>query len=324
MKSFISFVMIDNTYQYKINTMNLRELEYLVAVADELHFHKAAARCFVSQPTLSGQIKKLEEELGVLLIDRSNRQVLMTDAGKAVVKQARTILSHSKELKEIAQSFHDPMVSEIHVGLIPTIAPYLLPRIMSPLKHQFPNLKLWLHEYQTHILLDKLKHAELDLLILALPIDSHEFSEINLFEEPFWLAISKQNDLANKELIQLNDLNDQEILLLEDGHCLRDHALDVCYMAGASEYNGFHATSLETLRHMVGEGMGMTLLPELAVTKYINTADNINYIPFAKPIPSRRIGMLYRKGSYRKKTYQCLAQVIISEINKIQQQNYNQ
>jgi len=136
--------------------MNLRELEYLIAVADELHFHKAAARCFVSQPTLSGQIKKLEAELGILLIDRNNRQVLMTDAGKAVVEQARTVLSHAKTLKEIAQSFQDPMVSEIHVGLIPTIAPYLLPRIMSPLKQHFPNLKLWLHEYQTHFRYQKL------------------------------------------------------------------------------------------------------------------------------------------------------------------------
>jgi len=296
--------------------MNLRELEYLIAVADELHFHKAAARCFVSQPTLSGQIKKLEAELGILLIDRNNRQVLMTDAGKAVVEQARTVLSHAKTLKEIAQSFQDPMVSEIHVGLIPTIAPYLLPRIMSPLKQHFPNLKLWLHEYQTHILLEKLKQAELDLLILALPIDSHEFSELNLFKEPFWLAVSKQDKLALKRLIHLKDLNQQQILLLEEGHCLRDHALDVCYLAGASEYNNFHATSLETLRHMVGEGMGMTLLPELAVLRYLKSADNISYIPFASPVPTRRIGMLYRKGSYREETYQQIAQVIITEFNK--------
>jgi LysR family transcriptional regulator, hydrogen peroxide-inducible genes activator len=296
--------------------MNLRELEYLVAVADELHFHKAATRCFVSQPTLSGQIKKLEQELGVLLIDRSNRKVLMTDAGKAVVEHARTVLSHSKILKEIATSFQDPMVSEIQLGLIPTVAPYLLPRIMPALTQQFPHLKLWLHEQQTQLLVEKLRYAELDVLILALPIDSHEFKELNLFEEPFWLAVSKQDKLAQKRIIHLKDLNQQQILLLEEGHCLRDHALDVCYMAGASEYNNFHATSLETLRHMVGEGMGMTLLPELAVIRYLKSADNISYIPFANPIPTRRIGMLYRKGSYREETYQKIAHVIMTELNK--------
>ena len=296
--------------------MNLRELEYLVAIADELHFHKAAARCFVSQPTLSGQIKKLEQELGVLLIDRSNRQVFMTDAGKAVVEQARTILSDSKILKEIALSFQDPMVSEIQLGLIPTVAPYLLPRIMPALKQQFPHLKLWLHEQQTQVLLEKLRYAQLDVLILALPIDNHEFKQLNLFKESFWLAVSKQHPLAQKKLIHLNDLNQQQVLLLEEGHCLRDHALDVCYMAGASEFNNFHATSLETLRHMVGEGMGITLLPELAVLRYLKSADNISYIPFAKPIPTRQIGMLFRKNSYREQTYQQIAKTIMAEFTK--------
>jgi len=298
--------------------MNLRDLEYLVALAKELHFHKAAARCFVSQPTLSGQIKKLEEELGVLLIDRSNRQILLTDAGKAVVEQARLVLSNTKVLKEIAKSFQDPMVSEIQLGLIPTVAPYLLPKIMLPLKKQFPNLKLWLHEHKTQVLLKKLRNAELDLLILAFPIESKDFAQINLFEEPFWLTVSKQNKLSTKKLVQLNDLNQQEILLLEEGHCLRDHALDVCYMAGASENNNFHATSLETLRHMVGEGIGLTLLPELAVLTYKkNKNDNTAYIPFAKPAPKRQIGMIYRKGSYREKTYQQIAQVITANLSII-------
>ncbi len=297
--------------------MNLRELEYLIALSEELHFHKAAAKCFVSQPTLSGQLKKLEDELGVLLIERNNRKVSMTDAGKAVVEQAKLVLSGSKVLKEIALSFQDSMVSELQVGLIPTVAPYLLPQIMNPLKQSFPKLKLWLHEYQTHILLEKLRYAELDLLILALPIDSKEFNELILFEEPFWLAVSKQNKLSEKEIVHLQDLDQKEILLLEEGHCLREHALEVCYMAGASEYNNFHATSLETLRHMVGEGMGITLLPELAVLRYLKSTDNnISYIPFSPPAPTRKIGLLYRKGSYREKTYKQIAQVIMAEFEK--------
>ena len=295
--------------------MNIRELEYLIAIADELHFHRAAEKCFVSQPTLSGQIKKLEEELGVLLVERSNRQVTMTDAGKAIVEQARQVIGGTKIIKEMAQSFADPMQCEIQLGLIPTVAPYLLPKIMKPIREKFPHLKLRLHEHQTHILLEKLRRAELDLLILALPIDKHEFSQWDLFQEPFWLAVSREDELSLQDQVQLEDIHNKEILLLEEGHCLRDHALDVCYLAGAAESDSFHATSLETLRHMVGEGIGITLLPELAVsgpptTKNSYIKDNICYIPFKQPVPSRRIGMLFRNGSYRQETYRQIAELI--------------
>ena len=290
--------------------MNLRELEYLVAVDEERHFNRAAVRCFVSQPTLSGQLKKLEEELGVMLIERNTRYVSMTDVGTAVAQQARKILKEVKAIKEITQSFDDPMAGEIKVGLIPTLAPYLLPEIIPELKQNFPRLTLWLHEYLTAVLLEKLKNADLDLLILALPVDSDEFSEIDLFQEAFWLVVPSHETLSKKNTIQLMDLNEQEMLLLEEGHCLRGQALDVCFSAGATENNSFRATSLETLRHMVSEGIGMTLLPELAVPKKRTTSDAITYIPFSEPKPSRRIGMLYRQGSYREETYRKMAQVI--------------
>ncbi len=290
--------------------MNLRELEYLVAVDEELHFNRAAERCFVSQPTLSGQLKKLEEELGVMLIERNTRKVSMTDVGTAVVQQARKILKEVKAIKEITISFDDPMASELQVGLIPTIAPYLLPRIIPELKKKFPQLKLWLHEHLTSVLLEKLKNADLDLLILALPINSDELSEIDLFKENFWLAVPSHTSLSKKNKIQMIDLNEQEMLLLEEGHCLRGQALDVCFSAGATENNTFRATSLETLRCMVGEGIGMTLLPELAIPKKRKQSDTISYIPFSDPKPSRHIGMLYRHGSYREETYEKIAQVI--------------
>jgi len=290
--------------------MNLRELEYLVAVDEERHFNKAAQRCFVSQPTLSGQLKKLEDELGVLLIERNTRQVAMTDVGTAVAQQARQVLKEVKIIKEIALSFDDPMVGELQVGIIPTIAPYLLPLIIPRLKQNFPNLTLWLHEYQTAVLLEKLKNAELDLLILALPIDSNEFSEIDLFEENFWLAVPEHGPLSRKKTVQLEDLLAAEMLLLEEGHCLRGQALDVCFSAGAKENNNFRATSLETLRHMVAEGVGMTLLPELSVPKKQLQSDPVRYIPFSEPRPSRRVGMIFRKGSYREECYQKMAQVI--------------
>ncbi|MCK5647943.1 MAG: DNA-binding transcriptional regulator OxyR [Gammaproteobacteria bacterium] len=290
--------------------MNLRELEYLVAVDEECHFNRAAERCFVSQPTLSGQLKKLEEELGIMLIERNTRHVSMTDAGTAVAQQARKILKEVKAIKEITQSFDDPMAGELKMGLIPTIAPYLLPEIIPELNQQFPRLTLWLYEHQTAVLLEKLKNADLDLLILALPVNTDEFSEINLFQETFWLAVPHHKTLSRKKNIQLMDLNEQEMLLLEEGHCLRGQALDVCFSAGATENNSYRATSLETLRHMVSEGIGMTLLPELAVPKKRTRSDTISYIPFSDPKPSRRIGMLYRQGSYREQTYQQMAQVI--------------
>jgi len=290
--------------------MNLRELEYLVAIDEERHFNRAAQRCFVSQPTLSGQLKKLEQQLGVQLVERNTRQVVMTDVGHAVAAQARRVLMEAKAVKEIAASFHDPLSGALQVGLIPTVAPYLLPVIMPTLREHFANLKLWLHEQQTKVLLEKLRHAELDMMIQALPIENHEFVEIDLYREPFWLLVHCDHELAQRSSITVDDLEGRDMLLLEEGHCLREHTLDVCFKAGAREDNQFHATSLETLRHMVGEGMGLSLLPELAVPKVLNQDENIRYIPFSGTVPIRRIGMLYRKESYRAKTFESLAEVI--------------
>lgn len=296
--------------------MNLRELEYLVAIDETLHFNKAAQRCHVSQPTLSGQLKKLEEELGVLLVERNNRRVVMTAAGQAVAVQARRVLSESRLIKEIAQTFHDPLAGELHLGLIPTVAPYLLPLIMPPLNKRYPGLRLWLHEHQTHVLLDKLRTGELDLLILALPVPHDEFAEVDLFKEPFLLAVPRDEQLAHRPMITLDDLHARQMLLLEEGHCLRGQALDVCFSAGATENAGFHATSLETLRHMVGEGMGMTLMPELAVPARRTKRDAVHYLPFQDPKPSRRIGMLHRKGSYREQAFQKIGEIVRSAVPK--------
>lgn len=290
--------------------MNIRDLEYLIAVDEERHFHRAAERCFVSQPTLSGQLKKLEEELGILLVERNNRQVSMTEAGEAVVKHAHVVLAEINSIKNVASYYKDPMVGDVRVGIIPTVAPYLLPIIMPKLNKAFPKLKIWLYEYQTHVLLEKLQKAELDFLILALPIEKHYFTEADLFREPFRLAVKKDHALAKKKQINLGDIANQELLLLEEGHCLRGHILDVCLLAGVKEEGQYHATSLETLRHMVGEGMGMTLIPELAVPAKTRKADEIRYIEFSDPKPNRRIGMLYRKNSYREETFNNISELI--------------
>ena len=290
--------------------MNLRELQYLVALDEERHFRKAAERCFVSQPTLSGQLKKLEDELGVLLVERTKRQVLMTEVGTVIAERARRILTDVKSLHEIAQSYQDPMAGEVHVGLIPTVAPYLLPHIMPKIRKQFPQLKLWLYEYQTDILLEKLRRGEVDVLILALLDETNDFTELDLYDEAFQLAVPRGNKLAQQKSIGLDDLNNSEMLLLEEGHCLRGQALDVCYLAGAKENTGFHASSLEILRHMVSEDMGMTLIPELAVPAKNKLSDLVQYIVFDEPQPSRRIGMVYRKGSYRETAFKQLQQLI--------------
>ena len=292
--------------------MNIRDLEYLIAVDEERHFHRAAERCFVSQPTLSGQLKKLEQELGVLLIERNNRNVSITEAGHEVIKHARTVLSEVSAIKEVANCFHDPMVGDVRVGIIPTIAPYLLPVIMMQLNKAFPKLKIWLYEYQTHILLDKLHNSELDFLILALPIEKHDFTEIDLYREPFRLAINKDHNFYSKKQINLGDIAQEKLLLLEEGHCLRGHILDVCLLAGVKEEGQYHATSLETLRHMVGEGMGVTLIPELAVPNKIRKTDEIQYIEFSDPKPNRRVGILHRKNSYREETFNNISDLIKS------------
>ena len=290
--------------------VNLKELEYLIAVDDERHFRRAAEKCFVSQPTLSGQLKKLEDELGVMLVERNNRQVSMTEVGKAVALRARTIIAGVKEIKTIAQTYHDPMVGELRVGIIPTVAPYLLPIIMSPLNKHFPKLKIWLYEYQTHVLLEKLRNADLDCLILALPIEKHEFVEQDLFREPFRLAVKKGEKMSEKKLINMNDIAHKELLLLEEGHCLREHVLDACVLAGVKEKGQYQATSLETLRHMIGEGMGMTLMPELAVPSKITKADSVRYLEFSDPKPNRRIGMLFRKNTYREEMFDNISELI--------------
>lgn len=292
--------------------LNIRDLEYLVAVDEERHFHRAAERCFVSQPTLSGQLKKLEQELGVLLVERSNRQVSITDAGRAVLIHARKVLNEIGSIKEVANYFQDAMVGDVRVGIIPTIAPYLLPIIMPKLNKEFPQLKIWLYEYQTHILLEKLQKSELDFLILALPIEKHDFKELDLFREPFRLAVKKGHNLAKKKQVNMGDIVQPELLLLEEGHCLREHILDVCLLADVKEQGQYHATSLETLRHMVGEGIGMTLIPELAVPAKRVKSDMVSYIEFSDPKPNRRIGMLYRKNSYREEAFNNINELIKS------------
>lgn len=270
--------------------MNLRDLKYLVTLAEIKHFGQAAEKCFVSQPTLSMQIKKLEEELGVKLIERNRKAILLTHAGELIAEKAQLILQQTQAIKNIAQAANDPFSANLHLALIPTIGPYLLPHILPLIKKELPHVKLFLHEEKTHDALILLQQGKIDAAILALPIDDPHLQAIELYKEKFYVALPAQHELAKKAKINIADIQQENLLLLTEGHCLREQALEVCQ----SKAGEFAATSLETLRYMVAAGNGITLLPQLA-------CDFKNKLvvckPLARPEPYRRVGLIWRKES---------------------------
>ncbi len=278
--------------------MNLRDLNYLVALAEHRHFGRAAAACFVSQPTLSTQIKKLEEELGVSLVERAPRKVMLTPAGREAAARARSIVAEVEQMKEAARRSRDPEAGTVRLGIFPTLGPYLLPHVIPRLRERFPQLELLLVEEKSDILLSQLRNGQLDVVLLALPLHDEQLHTEFLFEEPFVLAVPGNHPLAQRHSVRLGELAEQRLLLLQDGHCLRDQALDVCHLAGAMEKPEFQATSLETLRQMVAANVGATLLPLLAVKPPVARSENIHLLGFeGEARPSRRIGMVWRRSS---------------------------
>jgi LysR family hydrogen peroxide-inducible transcriptional activator len=277
--------------------MNLRALQYLVTLADVRHFSKAAERCHVSQPTLSTQIRKLEDELDVLLVERSPRQVMLTEVGEEVVQRARALLGEADAIKSIARRSRDPHSGTLRIGIFPTLAPYFLPHVVPALRSAYPRLTLRLFEEKTEDVLQMLAQGRLDAGLLALPIDNDSLATRVLFEEPFVLAVPEGHPLSKEATIDVETLADQELMLLEDGHCLRDQALEVCALAGAHEQLDFHATSMETLRQMVAAGTGITLMPILAVKPPVAHTENLVIRPFEQPGPKRTIALVWRKSS---------------------------
>ncbi|WP_217512742.1 DNA-binding transcriptional regulator OxyR [Vibrio metschnikovii] len=289
--------------------MNIRDFEYLVALAEHKHFRKAAESCFVSQPTLSGQIRKLEDELGTVLLERSSRRVLFTDSGLQLVDQAKRILSEIKVFKDMASQQGGAMSGPMHIGFIPTLGPYLLPKIIPELKARFPDLELYLHEAQTHQLVRQLEEGKLDCLVLASVEESAPFKEIDIYNEPMSIAVPCSHEWANRDEVDMLELNGKTVLALGDGHCLRDQALGFCFAAGAKDDERFKATSLETLRNMVAAGAGITLLPQLSLPDE-KAKDGVCYIKAVNPQPSRQIVLAYRPGSPLRQRYEQLAQVM--------------
>jgi LysR family hydrogen peroxide-inducible transcriptional activator len=279
--------------------MNLRDLEYLVALAESRHFGRAAERCHVSQPTLSTQVRKLEEFLGVSLVERRPRRVGLTPAGEAVALRARRMLRDARDIRALAHASQDPLAGQLKVGFIPTLGPYLLPRIAPRIARALPKLQMMLHEYRTAPLIEHTLAGELDLAILALPADTKGLVTLSLFAEAFLVAMPEHHRLASKKRVNSSDLSGEKLLLLEEGHCLRDQALEICARAGTEEQD-FRATSLETLRQMVAAGHGITLLPRLAAEGPFATARGLVVRPFAPPSPNRVVGAAWRRTTSRK------------------------
>jgi len=296
--------------------MTLTELKYIIAVARERHFGRAAEACFVSQPTLSVAIRKLEEELGVSVFERGGSEVGVTAIGKRLVAQAQRVLEESEQLREIARQGHDPLVGPLRVGVIHTVGPYLLPHLIPQHIARTPQMPLLLQENFTVHLLELLRQREIDCAILALPLPGTGLDIRPLYDENFVVAVPRDHPWVNRTAIPASELKQQTMLLLGNGHCFRDQVLEVCpelsHFSAASDgiQRTFEGSSLETIRHMVAAGIGVTVLPATVLPATPNDADLLRYIPFEMPAPERRIVLAWRKGFARMSAIDTLVQAV--------------
>jgi LysR family hydrogen peroxide-inducible transcriptional activator len=287
----------------------LRQLQFFAALARRKSFSKAAADCFVSQSTLSSAIKELEGMLGAQLVDRSTRAFALTPAGEDAAARAAPILAMAEDLAR-STAARRPLEGSLHLGVIPTIAPFLLPKTAPRLKKRYPKLELFLREDLTAPLVERLHGGLLDAAVLALPYDLRGAEAIEIGEDPFWFAAGPQHPVAQKKKIEISDLEGAGLMLLEDGHCLREHAMEACRLQSGDFAQAFGATSLFTLAQMVRSGLGATLLPNMAVQAGFARANGLEAVPFAPPAPSRRVGLAFRKGSGRRKEAEAIAEVL--------------
>ncbi len=291
----------------------LKQLRYLLALQKTMHFGKAAKQCHVSQSTLSAGIQELESLLGVTLVERTKRTVMFTALGQEIARRAQNILSEIDDLTDMAAVARNPLRGIVRMGVIPTIAPFLLPRIMPIIRKKLPDLDLHLREDKSAILCDQLRTGDLDIVLYALPFACGDVYEMPLFDDPFFAAYPKATAPAAQ--ITSDDLNNAQLLLLEEGHCLRDHALSACAILDRTADNttvsqGLGGTSLHTMIQMVAAGHGVTLLPGMAVEAGLTDGMDIDILPFKDTTPSRTIGLIWRRSNPRTDTFNALAQVI--------------
>ena len=291
----------------------LRQLAYLVELADRLNFRVAAEAQFVTQSTLSAGIKELESVLGVQLVERDKRNVRLTAVGEDVVARARDLLAAATDLAETARKAATPLSGPLRMGVIPTIAPFQLPEVLPPLRRAHPGLKLHLREDLTERLLDRLRAGSLDIALIALPYDTGDLYVHELFKDKFWFVAREDDPASREKEIALRKLDTSEILLLEEGHCLRDHAISACGPRRSAWEAKVEATSLHTLIQMVDGGLGVTLLPEITLKAGILKGTKLVARPFASPAPSRTIALLARPTSPRRRDADMLAEFILEQ-----------
>jgi len=292
----------------------LRQLQFFMALVRRQSFSKAAEECFVSQSTLSSAIKEMEALLDQQLVDRSTRAFALTPAGEEVAARAPGILAGTEDLARAA-SARRPLEGAFHLGVIPTVAPFILPRVATRLHEAYPKLQLFLREDLTAALAERLAAGLIDAALLALPYDLPGTEVIEIGDDPFWFACNAEHRFAKRRKLAKEDLKDCALLLLEDGHCLREHALDACDLSERGGNASFDGTSLFTLAQMTRSGLGATLLPDMAVKQGLAEAAGLVAIPFAKPAPSRKIGLAWRKGSGRGDEARAIVDVIKEVFN---------
>ncbi|MEM8771974.1 MAG: hydrogen peroxide-inducible genes activator [Pseudomonadota bacterium] len=293
----------------------LRQLQFFVTLARRQSFSKAADECLVSQSTLSSAVKELEGLIGQQLVDRSTRSFALTPSGEEVAERAPAILAGAEDLVSSA-SGRRPLEGPFTLGVIPTIAPFVLPEATADLHASYPKLELFLREDLTEALAERLTAGLIDAALLALPYEIPGVEFIETGEDPFWFACNKEHKFARKKTLTTDDLTETPLLLLEDGHCLREHALDACHLADRNANASFDGTSLFTLTQMTRTGLGATLLPEMAVKSGLAKTAGLCAIPFSKPVPSRRIGVAWRKGSGRAEEAQAIAEIVATALSR--------
>lgn len=293
-----------------MNLPTLRQLRYFTALADIGHFGRAADACFVSQSAFSTAIRELENLLGVQLVDRTNRTVTITAIGQEIAVQARLCLRDAESLVEMARGLEQPLAGELRLGVIPTIAPFLLPRVLPPLRKAYPDLKLFLHEEQTRLVYQRLMDGELDVLLIALPFEMRGVEIRELYRDRFTLACRRGTDRVDPDNYQLSRLDADSILLLEDGHCLRDHALAACRIRNTQKVRRFAASSVLTLIEMVDADLGITFLPEMARDSALLRNTRVALHPLSES-SYRTIGLVWRKGSQRAEEFGMLGDFLI-------------
>lgn len=300
------------------NAMTLTELKYIVAVARQKHFGHAAEACFVAQPTLSVAIKKLEDELGVVIFERGGTEVSVTPLGMQIVAQAERVLEQTAAIKEIANQNKDPLAGPLRLGIIYTIGPYLLPSLVKTMISTVPQMPLILQENFTTRLIELLRQGELDAAIMALPFPEHGLMMQPLYDEEFVVALPKHHKWAERSEIAAQDLKNETMLLLGNGHCFRDQVLEVCPEMSRFSTTGdgiartFEGSSLETIRHMVASGIGITVLPQASVPDMHTNDGMVRYVPFNQPAPSRRAVLAWRKSFTRRPAIEAIRQSVMS------------